>query len=184
MATSQARQRSRPAAAEPPVATADEWEADSHHTIWTHGGKRIIVRIPDLFDLVRADALPDKLRAAALSVVQHQVEVDLGSTPAPAEGEKLTWETIRDATELFEHLAHEMIVEPELDVEQFRRLPTEDREMLRDIAMRNRNTDARGVWLGVEPLSRWEGFRRVHRCPEMCEACQALQAEFSTRSPL
>lgn len=172
----------QPSAYEAITSVAD-WEADSHHTIWTHGGKRIVVQIPDLFDLVRADALPEHLRSVAITVVQRELELDTATPAVTEEGKPtdLTWTTIKEAAELFEHLSYGMVVKPELTVEQFRRLPTEDREMLRDIAMRNRNTDAKGVRLGVEPLSRWEQFRSFHRCPEMCPSCQGALDSLSTR---
>jgi hypothetical protein len=168
----------------PQVVSAEEWEQDAQHLIWTHGGKRILVRIPDLFELVRSDALPSALRTIALEVVTRQAGLDQGDSPTTdGEPRKLSWEEVQQTAELFEHLAYSMIVQPVITVEQFRRLPSEDREMLRDIAMRQRDTDARGVVLGAVPLSRFAPFREEHGCAEDCPACAAALTAISTRSP-
>ncbi len=161
------------------ITTADDWAAAGHHKVWTPSGKRILIRIPDLFTLIQEDAIPEHLRGVALS------EIETGSPTGAAQadtgnGPTLNWDVVKQAAELYEHVSFHMVIRPEITLEQFRRFPAEDRDMLREIAMRQRATDARGVRLGVEPLDRWERFRHWHQCPEGCEACEAAQADLSS----
>jgi hypothetical protein len=167
----------QPSAAPPSgngVVTADAWEQAGVHTVYMPSGVKVRVRLPDLEAMIREDALPDTLRAAAVR------ELEGGLQPDTAKPEGETWDLVKEVLALYEHVAHSMLVEPTTTPEQFKRLPAEDRQMLREIAMRQRGTDARGVVLGVEPLSRWETFRIAHQCPESCPACDQVLAEFST----
>lgn len=170
---------SQPAAPETSreIASFDEWQKSGLHKVWTHGGVQVVIRIPDLFTLIQEDAIPETLRGAALR------EIETGSAVGGNTGETgsgVDWDTVKQAAQLYEHIAYQMIVKPPMTIEQFRTLPAEDRDMLRDLAMRQRNTDARGVRLGVEPLEKWATFRDAHRCAPDCTACEEAQRQLST----
>jgi len=134
-------------------------------------------------ELVANDSLPDTLKATAARMVQQELGI---AEPGPQteqemhDTRRLGWETIKEAATLAEHLGYITIVKPELTIDQYRLLPAQDREMLRDIAMRVRQHDAKGVRLGVEPLDRWERFRHHHGCAEGCPACEKARDELST----
>lgn len=162
------------------IATAEEWAAAGHHKVWLHSGKRIVIRIPDLFTLIQQDAIPEELRAVALNEIETGSATGAATSPSTDAGPSLNWDVVKQAAELYEHIAFHMVFRPEVTLEQFRTFPAEDRDMLRDIAMRRRFTDARGVRLGVEPLDGWARFRHHHRCPEGCEACEAARRDLSS----
>jgi len=87
---------------------------------------------------------------------------------------------LQKVVQLLDFLILEMVVEPKLTQDDVDLLPGEDRELLIEIAQRERDTDAVGRRLGVEPLSRWETFRHRHHCAEDCDGCQAVLSDFST----
>ena len=179
---------SRPPAADQGIVSPEEWAQLAHHTITLPSGARVKVRIPDLTLLIAQDAVPEKLRGVALREVLAAMgaltaKPDASEEAAEAAAPLFDAEKIRTLAELHFFLVSEMLVEPKLTPEQAATggLPNEDLELLVQIATRERDTDARGVVLGVLPLSRFERFRHHHGCGEGCEACAAFRQEFSTR---
>jgi hypothetical protein len=140
------------------------------------------VRLPDLAILIEGDALPERLRTVA---------ADLWQTGAPTlMGEKdgdgkpmLDMDMVKSLAQLRRHLAAMCLVDPPLSADELQTsgIPAEDIDLLASIAMRERDTDARGVKLGVMPLSRFDTFREEHRCPEDCPSCAQVSGRFSTR---
>lgn len=90
----------------------------------------------------------------------------------------------KDLVRMLDGLLVDMLIEPQITLEDMDSIPGEDRDMLIAIAQREQHTDALGVRLGVAPLSAFREFRELHGCvdrePEGCEACEALQQRFST----
>jgi len=165
------------------IATAAQWAQAAFHVITCPSGARVKVRIPDMSMLMAGDALPEHLRVIAYKMATDDIGVLLkekegadGNGSAP----ELDPEILKAATELGEWLVLQTVVEPELTPEQVSALPTEDKEMLVSIAKRERDRDAFGVRLGVDPLSRWDTFRHEHECPEGCPACERARQVFST----
>lgn len=170
------------------------WAQRSVHTVTCPSGAVVRIRIPDLSMLLAQDAVPDRLRAVALQKVSEAFAEALRTPVAdPAEGEEpsaptLDVEALKELAELHQWLVTQMLVEPELTLEDLEgpveeRPPGDDLTMLVQIASRERHTDARGVVLGVEPLSRWERFRDRHGCGEDCRACQEVVGDFSSLDP-
>jgi len=141
------------------------------------------IRLPDVGMLIRRDLVPDRLRNVAMRVaIEGSASI---SQPDPETGETSGFQAddLKQMFELFDLLVLEMVVEPSLSLEDLdpaEGIPREDYDMLVSIAQRERNTDAAGVTIGVEPLSRWETFRRHHECAEDCDACEAMRRELST----
>lgn len=153
---------------------------------------RVKIRYPDLAILIEGDALPERLRVAA---VQMMTEGPGSVLSAPdAEGKQaVDIEKARELAGLRRWLAAACLVDPKMSADELLTsgIPAEDIDLLASIAVRERNTDAVGVTLGVEPLSRWETFREAHRrhfgepiCGEGCPACEEVRGVFSTRRPM
>lgn len=164
------------------VDSASAWGEKGVHTVTCPSGAQVRVRIPNLPQLIKHDAVPESLRAAAIK------EVSSEGVPAMLR-QGLSEDEVKALYDLYEHLVIEMVVEPKLkgmtfgpdpenpeksiviDRGDIPSLPQEDVEMLVNIATRQQDTDALGVRLGVEPLNRWAQFREEHECPPGCEGC-------------
>jgi hypothetical protein len=160
-----------------------------------HSGIRITLRIPDLATLIRNDAVPVELMGIALREVLGSNEDGKRLADQVRKGEhKEATELVHQIIDLQRFLTVEAIVEPELtlaDVEAGA-VPAEDLELIRQIAMRERSTDAKGVVLGVLPLDAFTTFRDFHTIRdedgqghppglvESCPACQAFVDELSS----
>jgi hypothetical protein len=172
----------------------DQWKQAALHNVTLAPGCRAVMRFPDLQTLIRNDAIPT-----------HLLQVALKEALAPAdEGERLA-QQIRDGNldepkklmkelvELQRFITLEAIVEPQiseadLDSGEF---PAEAFELARQIAMRERNTDAEGRFLGVVPLDLFTTFRDLHANEEAdaghapgldpdCSSCRTLELVFSS----
>jgi len=167
------------------------WARRAVHHITLPSGMEVDVRIPDMGALVAADAVPDHLRGAVLkrladdinTFVDDQAETSPGSRHTSVEELE---QAMKTGAEINDWIVTYMLVEPRLTMDDMRpdsenRPPEEDLELLVKIAQRERDTDARGVRLGVEPLNRMERFRHHHGCPEDCASCRAWADDVSTR---
>lgn len=171
------------------------------HTIMLPSGNYARVRIPDLALLVGANAVPEKLRYAALERVMDELKGtdDAALTPElleTAEGKREATpeqmqeaeKKIVDTVNLHVFLVQQMLVEPKFTLEELApdsavRPSDEDMQFLIQIARRERVTDAAGVRLGVFPISRAAVFREEHGCGEDCEDCGRALFRLSTISP-
>jgi len=168
---------------------AGEWAARAVHNVTLPSGMKVQVRFPDLAILIEGDALPERLRMVAMEVwaggSPQIVNEKLGEDGQPGKPE-LNVEIVKDLAALRRHLAAMCLVDPPMTAEDLLTsgVPAEDIDMLGQIAMRERDTDALGVTLGVVPLSRFETFREVHGCGPDCESCETLQGRLSTRRPV
>jgi aminoglycoside/choline kinase family phosphotransferase len=167
-----------------PVSTRDQWAEKAVHTATLHSGAVVTIRIPDLPTLMLAGALPERLRGAALEVLNREVKREAQVAAALAGGgvdvPDLTEDDLNELTKLRIWLAAEMVVEPEVteaDFQQDGPLPKEDAALLAAIAIRERDTDALGVRLGVAELSAYDRFLLVHECSPGCKACEAKRDE-------
>jgi hypothetical protein len=147
-------------------------------------GVNVIVRFPNLPECIKTGVIPDDLKQAALRVVvqesygqpMFQGPKEDGSLP------EIHADQLQEVDEVTRRLAHACLVEPQMTWEEFTEsgLPLDDVDYLSAIAFRKIGRDAGGRLLGVEPLERWEPFRREHSCPEDCPRCEAARAELST----
>lgn len=166
-----------------PIASKAAWAKLALHTIQLPSGAWVKIRIPDLTVLLLGNAVPERLRGAAIAQVFEDIAKHV--TP-PAEGEagpddEARMESLRDLNEVQRWLVLQMVQEPSLADGDLDDVPADDLGMLTLIAIRERNTDARGVTIGVDPLSRWDAFREVAGRLEGGEAAiEELRQRFST----
>ena len=164
------------------------WKRRAGHNITLPTGVKVRVRFPDVAALIRSDALPQELiHTAFMDKFAPDLLRQIVGDP---EKER---ELLANFNDLTDRLAVEMLVEPKLTLEELRELPQEDLEMLKEIAMRERNTDARGVQLGVVPLDVFATFREAHEGLDAaateghppfpdpgCDACREGMRAFSS----
>lgn len=172
----------------PPTTSA--WGARVWHDVTLPSGMVVQLRIPGLTELVKANGVPDHLRALALASaanpngVRGEIAKAIGDTEAETvEREKATRQAIDDLADMTKHLILACVREPVVTAEELDTpglIPEPDKELLGAIMLRETSYDAKGVKLGVEPLDIWERFRHHHECPADCESCTTLQDEFST----
>lgn len=165
------------------------WKKRRTHNITLDSGAQVRVTYPDMAALFQADALPAEL--VHVAVMDQFAPDKLRDMIGDADKER---DLLRDYYEFGVRLAHAMLVEPKLSLDEFREIPPEDVEMLRDIALRQRDTDARGVKLGVVRLDVFTTFREAHERSEDvaeshppfpdpgCRACLEAFREFSSLS--
>ncbi|HWE83055.1 MAG TPA: hypothetical protein VG265_15490 [Gaiellaceae bacterium] len=176
------------------------WQTLATHDITLFSGMQVTITIPDVSALMHGEAIPDTLRRAA---VQELIRPD-GVEGAIAEKAKASendpvaeaevLELVKQGLELRRWAGWQCLVTPSLPYKAdedtppetftYAQVPPADRELLSQIAMRERNTDARGVVLGVVTLDVFARFRHHHDCPADCKACEALQREVSTLHPV
>jgi hypothetical protein len=183
------------------ASTREEWAKLSLHRVTFPSGFRALMRFVDLEALIHADAVPDRLLQIALQEVLGSGEqareqarkldeaIQAGEL---AEPRKLVGEIV----DLQRWLTLESIIDPKLTLQDLEsgRFDARDFEMARQIAMRERNTDAKGVFLGVAPLDLFTTFRELHDAiggdgwanghpagvMEGCPACQTVADAFSS----
>lgn len=167
-------------------ASLADWKNLGVHTITLPSGMVVKARIPDPGMLLRADAMPVRLRAIVLLELTHKD----GAAGALAEqiiagiDDEKKLEDVeksqRALDDMQRRLLVEMLAEPEVTAEDVDLLPVDDRAMLTGIAQRELAYDAAGKRVGVEELDRWETFRKAHACPDSCGECEEARGQLST----
>jgi hypothetical protein len=178
--------------------THSEWASSKQelrdgtfHRVNGYSG-RYVIRFVDLEALIANEALPERLLAIALREVlgSHEDARQLAKQIRDGDLDEPK-QIVKELVELQRHLTVESVIAPEItldDVDEGR-IDARDFELLRQIAMRERNTDAKGVFLGVVPLDVFTTFREVHELAggntwaeghpaglvESCPACQTWE---------
>lgn len=158
------------------------------------------LRLPGLTELVRDEAVPERLRAIALKAAAHPqglkgvLATKLGESEKKEETDEQVLaddeqsaglkSAIDDVVEIQKRLivknvkvGGEFLTLEDLNDPDF---PAPDAEWLAGVMLREIGTDAKGVTLGIAPLDDWALFRHFHDCGPGCGACAALQDELST----
>lgn len=162
------------------VASLEQWSGAAIHEITCPSGTRVKIKLPDLEGMLAGDALPEHLRAVAFKEVADEIRgitQQNGEEPASPE---INPEIVKKGVELRDWIVVATVVEPQLTMADLPSVPAEDRTMISSLAMRELDTDARGVTLGVAPLSRFRIFREIHECAEDCAACEEVRSALST----
>lgn len=182
------------------TSSAPGWKAQNrawHKVTPPSGMAGLEVRIPALTELLRNDAVPDRLRAVALKATAHpaglrgvmtdelkQAEEEKQSDEQVLDDNSALRKAIDDVIEIQKYLVTENArvngVPLTLDDLNDPEFPAPDAEWLGGVMLREVEYDAQGVRLGIEPLSTWERFRHFHDCGPDCVACAALQDALST----
>jgi hypothetical protein len=182
------------------ASSRDELRQAALHRVHGYAG-RYVIRFVDLEALIANDALPERLMAIALREVLGSNEDARKLAEQIRAGElDEAKQVVKDLVELQRHLTVESIVAPQITLEDVESglIDPRDFELLRQIAMRERNTDAKGVFLGVVPLDVFTTFLELHELAggdswaeghpaglvEACPACQAFERALSTAGRL
>lgn len=164
------------------------WKQKAVHRVTLPSGMQVTMRLPNLAALIKGDALPSRLRDAAMAEVQRRLTGQMpmlsetaGNGDGGPPGLLLTEDDVERMLDLYEFLILTAVIDPKLEPEDLGDdgIPEEDKEMLIEIATRERDVDARGVPLGVVPLSAWDRFLYGYECSPGCQACAAKRAELS-----
>jgi hypothetical protein len=180
--------------------TSNGWKAQGrawHKVTPPSGMQGMELRIPALTELIRNEAVPERLRAIALKAAAHPASlrgVMADELRKANEEEKTDGEVIADDSALKQAIDDVVEIQKRLIVDSVRvngvhltledledpEFPAPDAEWLGAVMLREADYDARGVRLGIEPLDAWARFRHFHDCGPSCGSCAALQDEFST----
>lgn len=136
-----------PVTAPTKVATAAQWKKAKTHTITLPSGTGVEIEIPDLPNLVKAGQIPNELIDVAISV---------------ANGKKVTREDVVQQADFYNKLCAITVKQPVVSEQEFAAglIPFEDKEMIVEIATRQRDIDAVGHHLaGLERVKEWRNFR-------------------------
>lgn len=133
--------------------SAAAWKRAATHTVTLHSGAVVEIKIPDLPKLIEAGAIPSSLVDAALAVAGA---VSQGTPEAPSR------ELIIQEGEFKDILVRLTVVTPKLSEEDVKDIPTEDKEIITEIATRQRDMDAEGNHIsGLDKSEKFRKFRRI-----------------------
>lgn len=144
------------------VTTLDAWTEIGVHSVTLPTGARVKIRIPDIADLIESGELPQQLLDAALALLAKEQDPR----------KKVTKEDILREREFSNFLLAKTLVAPAVTPKQASGIPTEDKEMLAQFALRLRDLDALGEQ--IAGLTKSEKFRRFRRLGEFDPALEGL----------
>jgi hypothetical protein len=127
----------------PRTATLAQWKKAKRHNVTLPSGVTVAIEIPDLPELLKTGQIPNDLIEAAIKSVQ---------------GEKVTPELIEQQPEFYKQLVLKTVAEPKLTEADYDDIPYEDKEMIVELATRQRDLDALGHHIAGLHTSR--DFRR------------------------
>lgn len=132
---------------EPKTATLEQWGAAKRHPITLPSGTTVAIEIPDLPNLIRTGAIPNALVGVAIGV---------------ANGKKVTADDIAEQAGFYNSLVAMTVKQPAVTEEQVAdgTIPAEDKEMIVEFAVRQRDFDAIGHHIGgLETDASFRTFR-------------------------
>lgn len=128
--------------------TLAQWKKNKTHTITLPSSTVVEIEVPDLPGLVKTGQIPNELVDMAIKVAAGKREV--------------TREDIVQQADFFNRLCVLTVKAPAVTEEDFTSgaIPFEDKEMLVEIATRQRDIDAVGHHIaGLESVKEWRNFR-------------------------
>lgn len=126
--------------------TAAAWAKAARHIITLPSGVDVAVEIPDLPELVKSKEIPNDLVEVAITAAKGTTE--------------LSREHIEAQPEFYKLLTQLTVKEPEVTDDLYKKLPYEDKEMIVEIATRQRDLDAEGKHIGgLHTSHQWRSFR-------------------------
>lgn len=131
------------------AASLSEWKKNKIHAITLPSSTVVEIEVPDLPTLVKTGVIPNELVDIAIGVAQ---------------GKKITRDDIVQQADFYNKLCALSVKAPAVSEEDFASgiLPFEDKEMIVEIATRQRDLDAIGHHIGgLEKLSEFKNFRNL-----------------------
>lgn len=128
-------QQPAPAGSRQLVASVEAWSANKRHIVTLPSGTAVAIEIPDLPNMIRAGDIPNNLISIAIGV---------------ANGKKVTADDISEQAAFYNKLVSITVAQPQVTEQQVETgvIPAEDKEMLVELAVRQRDFDARGHHVG------------------------------------
>jgi hypothetical protein len=140
--------------------TGDAWKQAAEHEVVLPSGSVVLIRIPDLPAMIESGEFP-----------QHLIEAALGVAAKP--NAKPTKELIVQQREFTDALVKTTVLDPVITDEMLNHktgIPFEDKEMIVEIATRQRDLDAEFNHIGgLEKSEKWRKFRNVDHLYEDLE---------------
>lgn len=135
--------------AAPKVASAAAWKKQAIHAITLNSGAVVEIKVPDLPALIEAGEIPQNLLEVAVGAAKG--DLDPSST-----------ETFSKEREFTDRLVRLTVVNPKLSEEDVRDVPFEDKDLIMQIATRQRDFDAVGDHIGgLHTSEKFRKFRRL-----------------------
>jgi hypothetical protein len=125
------------------------WKKNKTHFVTLPSSTVVELAIPDLPSLIKAGKIPNPLIDAALGATEKK---------------KVTKEDIEQQSEFYNILASLTVKAPSVSVEDFENgsLPFEDKEMIVEIATRQRDLDAVGKHIaGLDKVASFREYRNI-----------------------
>lgn len=137
----------------PTTTSAAAWKRLAIHTVTLHSGAVVDIRIPDLPKLIEAGAIPQNLVDSALRVAGA---AQRGTPESPDASLIIQEGQFQDV------LVQKTVVNPKIDDELVKEIPVEDKEIIVEIATRQRDRDAVGDHIaGLDTSEKFRKFRRI-----------------------
>lgn len=138
------------------ITTAAGWVKQALHTIVLPSGAVVKIRIPDISDLIQTGQIPQHLLADALAFAKRGAEDD-PKPPTPDE--------MKNEVEFKNLVVKATVVEPAIDEALLvpgSGIPVEDKDMIVEFAMRQREFDAEGNHIGgLDTSAKYRRFRGI-----------------------
>jgi hypothetical protein len=137
----------------PKVVSLAQWEKKGVHTITTHSGSVVEIRLPDLVELIETNVIPQHLLETATRVANA---AQTGTVP------EVSLEQLLQQRDFVNAVTVAALVNPKVTNETVSKVPIEDRELITQIATRSRDRDAVGDHIGgLHESEKWRRFRQV-----------------------
>lgn len=125
--------------------TVAAWKKAKRHTVTLPSGVSVEIELPNIQFLLKTGQIPNSL-------------VQIVTKAATDSSFRVTPEMLAEQWDYTSFLVAKTVVEPSVTPEEVAELPSEDVEMIVDLALRNRDLDALGHHLAG--LETQESFRR------------------------
>lgn len=136
-----------------PAWTVDAWKKARGHIVTLPSGAQVRIEIPDLPKLIETGQVPQSLLSVALKVAQG------GQLPTPSP------ELAGEQREFTDMIVKMTVVNPKLEDADLPDIPYEDKDMIVQFAMRERDMDAEYKHIGG--LHKSATFRAVRELPSL-----------------
>jgi hypothetical protein len=135
------------------VVSLTQWEKKGVHTITTHSGAVVEIRLPDIVELIESGVIPQHLLETATRVA---TAAQTGEVP------DVSLEQLLQQRDFVNAVTVAALVTPKVTDETVNKVPIEDRELITQIATRARDRDAVGDHIGgLHESEKWRRFRQV-----------------------
>lgn len=134
------------------VLTKGDWKKKKAHPVTLPSGAVVEIQIPDLPALIAAGRIPQGLLDVAVKAASGQADTNISP------------EQMKQQKEFTDQVVLVSVVKPEITEADLDDIPYEDKEMIVQFAMRDRDLDAVGNQLGgLQTNEQFRRFRSLER---------------------